>query len=193
MNYILTTIAVLFTIIVHELAHGYSALWMGDDTAKRAGRLTINPLRHIDIAGLICMLIFKFGWAKPVPVNSYNFRDRKIGMLIVSLAGVFTNFVLAILFGILMIQISPSGWWYHLISSLYLYNAFFAIFNILPFPPLDGSKVLITLLPVEIQNKFYKYEKYFYGILVILIFSGAIDMIINPMYRSLTKLVLGII
>jgi Zn-dependent proteases len=141
MNYLISLPGLLIAIIFHELAHGYAAYKLGDPTAKNAGRLTLNPIKHIDPVGFLFMLIFKFGWAKAVPINPSYFKRRKRDMIIVSVAGVLTNFLLAILFGFIIINFEISN---DYINQMFLiamwYNLMLGVFNLLPFPPLDGSK-----------------------------------------------------
>lgn len=177
----------LLAIVIHEFSHGYTAYLLGDDTAKNSGRLTLNPIKHIDLIGFIFLLIFRFGWAKPVPINPLNFKNRRKGIVIVSLSGPFSNFLVAfiILFIIsLLLNILFLGLWY---------NMMLGIFNLLPFPPLDGSKILASLLPRRLEYYFYKYEKYLYLILIILLFTDLIDRILTPMINFSLNILLKII
>ena len=186
-GFIYTIIALLVSIIPHEIGHGYAAYLLGDDTAKTDGRLSLNPLNHIDPVGLLSMIVLKFGWAKAVPIDSSKFKgNRKLGTIIVSLAGVFVNFVLAFLFAIPFAYAYMKGYKVaELFEDILWYNVMLGVFNLVPLPPLDGSKVIASLLPINLEYKFYKYEKYFYFILVILVFSGVINKFIAPIILSI--------
>lgn len=186
-----TALALLITMTFHELAHGAMALAMGDSTAKEQGRLTLNPLAHLDPMGTLSMLIFRFGWAKPVPINPYRFRQRKLGMILVSFAGAAMNLVIAALSVLLMSRlIAPTNQAYAFFVLLYQYNVFFAVFNLMPFPPLDGSKILFSFLPSDIERKVYAYERYFYMILVILLVSGALNRVLVPLAQRVMELLI---
>ncbi len=187
-------VASLISITLHECAHGYSALLLGDDTAKRSGRLTLNPLKHIDVIGLVMLIVMRIGWAKPVPINPNNFRERKKGMIIVSIAGPITNLIFAVIAGRLAVFFYSLGFNDYLIMFLLLFtrlNLGYGIFNILPFPPLDGSKIFASILPVKWEAFFYKYQKYMYFILIILYFIGALDVILYPAITYLYTLILS--
>lgn len=176
------------TIVLHELAHGYTALWMGDQTAKLKGRLSLNPIHHIDPFGLVALYLFRFGWAKPVPVNYNNFRNRRMGIFLVSIAGVTMNFFLALLASFLL-----SFTWNNqpliaeFLTYMLIYNISFGVFNLIPFPPLDGSKILLNLFPFKEQEKIYRYERYFYIILLISIFTGALSRFSGPIVYNLVN------
>ncbi|NTW71287.1 MAG: site-2 protease family protein [Eubacteriaceae bacterium] len=172
--------ALLISITFHELAHGYTAYKLGDPTAKDMGRLTLNPLKHIDPAGFLMLVLFKFGWAKPVPFNPNYFKNRRQGTLLVSLAGPIANVIIAIIAIIAVFIFKDFG--LNFFSMLIQFNIFFAIFNLLPLPPLDGSKILASLLPEKIEAYFYEYEKYGYVVLLILAFTGWISKIVIPLY-----------
>lgn len=169
-------------IIFHEVAHGYMAYKLGDPTAKNAGRLTLNPLKHIDLIGFIFMLIFRFGWAKPVPVNSMYFKNRKRDMILVSLAGPFTNFLSALILSLIIsVGIIRNKIILQILIIAIWYNIMLGIFNLLPFPPLDGSKVVASLLPTKYEYYFYKNQRYLNLILIILILTNYIDRILSPL------------
>lgn len=192
MNTIYTIISLLIAIICHEVAHGYAAYVLGDDTAKSDGRLSFNPLNHIDPVGLMAMVIFRFGWAKAVPINPYKFKNRKRDTIIVSLAGVTANFLLAILFGVIYVGlfINNKGISEFFMISMW-YNVMLGVFNLVPIPPLDGSKVLASLLPERIEYLFYKYERYLYILLVIGVFTGAVSKVISPIIFKIINLIIG--
>ena len=171
----------LLCITLHELAHGYAAYRLGDDTAKRAGRLTLNPVRHIDWLGLAMMVAFRFGWAKPVPVDMRKFAKPKTGMAITAAAGPLCNLVLGalllFLFGLLYAPLTRSGsaaggWVLQMIGSGAYLSLALAVFNILPIPPLDGSKVLLSLLDDQKYRFVLRYERFGMLLLLALVWSG---------------------
>lgn len=190
--YIFIAIASLISLTLHELSHAYVAHLLGDDTAKNSGRLTLNPLAHIDIVGLLCLIVFRIGWAKPVPVNPYNFRNRKSSMLLVSLAGPLTNLILAILAARIFAFTASTSYYLSLFILLFVrINIGLAVFNILPFPPLDGSKIIASLLPEKLEHFFYKYERYLYIIVLIMYFTGIISKVLYPAINFLYDLFLS--
>lgn len=181
LDILIYAIAFIIAVVFHEYAHGYAAYKLGDNTAKDMGRLTLNPIKHIDPIGLISMVIFRVGWAKGVPVNSFYFKNRKRDMLIVSSAGIITNIGIAIIAAMLF-KLLPI--WNEILFTFLVYlvlaNIMLAIFNLLPFPPLDGSKIVASILPESMERFMYRNERYFYIILMGLIFTGSISKIINP-------------
>jgi Zn-dependent protease len=165
MESIITIAVLIISIVLHEVAHGYAANWLGDPTARLAGRLTINPVSHIDLMGSIiipAMLFltqadFMFGWAKPVPYNPYNLRNQHWGEAFVAFAGPGANFLLAIIFAVLINlsgTLSLSSSFVELASYIVFINVFLGCFNLIPFPPLDGSKVIEPLLPLKLRIRF---------------------------------------
>lgn len=171
--YLLFLPPILFALTIHEYCHGYAALRMGDPTAKFAGRLTFNPIKHIDILGLLAFIIFRFGWAKPVPINPNNFTDLKKGIILTSLAGPLSNFVIAIPFG-LIARFVPTHIDFLLplrimLEGFVLFNLIFCAFNLIPIPPLDGSHVLFALLPAKYRHIEFWLMRYGFFVLIGLI------------------------
>ena len=182
-----SVIPALICITLHELSHGFVAYKLGDPTAKDLGRLTLNPIKHIDLVGLVMMVIFKFGWAKPVPVSMRNFKRPKQYMAITALAGPITNFLIAIafivLFGLLYTPLSspdPSvktagNTVLEMINQTAYISTALAVFNLVPIPPLDGSKVLFSLMPDKAYEQLMRYERYGMILLIIFISTNAFD------------------
>ncbi len=189
--------ALLAALTIHEYAHARMAAWLGDPTPRLMGRLTLNPIAHLDPIGLIMLWLFKFGWAKPVPVNPYYFRNGRKGVIMVSLAGPGANillaFITALAFSILAkIQLLTVAW-STVLGLTYSYNIIFAIFNLLPLPPLDGSKVLTSILPGRYAYAFEKIEPYAVFILMGLIYLGFIGKITNPLQNILDNIIYRIV
>lgn len=179
---IFSLIILLFSIMLHEVAHGTVAYHLGDPTAKYADRLTMNPIKHLDPFGSIILPLLLliltlgkgpiFGWAKPVPINPYNFKDQKWGNLKVAVAGPLTNFLVALLFSLFCrIQILPQGMLI-IFSLIAIYNFAWGIFNLIPIPPLDGSWVLFSFLPEKYNGIKITLQKYGIFILLFFIFFG---------------------
>jgi len=151
----------LFAITIHEYAHARTALSLGDPTAKMAGRITFNPISHLDPFGAICLFLFNFGWAKPVPVNARYFRNPRMGSLWVSLAGPLANLGVALVMGIFIRYfLFPSELYLTVLVTMLLMNIGLGLFNLLPIPPLDGSHVLESLLPYNALVKYRQIERY---------------------------------
>lgn len=186
-----TAIAILFIITTHEFAHAIVAYYNGDDTAKLHGRLTLNPLKHIDIAGLIFFIIFKFGWAKPVPINLKKFKNERIGMFTTSIAGIVVN-LLTSFFAMLLVHIlyysSAPDFIIELLYKLIIYGISFAIFNFLPIPPLDGSNIIYSVMPVSIQNKWGVFSNLSYVFYAIVIFTDIVTDMIFPIVDYIFEL-----
>ena len=177
LDLLINLIAALTCIILHEMSHGYVAYLLGDKTAKEMGRLSLNPLKHIDPIGLLAFVILKFGWAKPVQIDPRNFKNPKRGMALSALAGPVTNFLLAILvlfiFGFVFPFISYGGFVYMLFLRTAYFSVVLGIFNLVPIPPLDGSKVLFAVASDELWAKLMRYERYGFILLLILIMLPA--------------------
>lgn len=194
-NLLLSLPGILIAISFHEMAHGFAADSMGDPTPKNAGRLTINPLRHIDPLGLLSMLLFRFGWAKPVPINPIYFKNRKKGIIIVSLSGVLTNLLLGFIGMAATIAVIPFGnqTLIMILQYIYIYNILFAVFNIIPIPPLDGSQVLMMFLSPKAQEKYFSFQRYGMILIFVLAWTGILGMIINPVVTGIENLFLSIL
>jgi len=181
LGFIIIAIPLLYAVIFHELAHGWVAYRMGDPTAKAMGRLTINPLKHLDPMGTLMLFLFGFGWAKPVPVNFNHLRDRRKGMILVSAAGIITNMLLAFcaLFMYQLLSPSPSGLAAQLLYYFARINIILAAFNLIPLPPLDGSKILMGFAPPSVQKSLFRLERYGLIIIIALLYLGVLEPVIR--------------
>lgn len=175
----------------HEYAHAWMANKLGDPTAKMMGRLTLNPLRHLNLIGTLAIVLLGFGWAKPVPISPDNFANRKRGILLVSLAGPASNLILAVFFTILvrltsLVPTETSSFLVYIQAVLGLavfYNLVLALFNLIPIPPLDGSQILFSLIPLRNIKLVLWLQRYGFIILLLLIFTGVLGIIIfRPSY-----------
>ena len=161
-------IAVLSALILHEVAHGLVALWCGDPSAKYAGRLSLNPAKHLDGFGTLCFLLFGFGWAVPVPINSMNFKNRKKGCVLVSLAGITVNLFLAFAASFFYVLLAGSVWQY-LFMYIFLINIVLATFNLLPIAPLDGFNLIESLFPNSSYVRFMRQNRMLTLIILIVV------------------------
>ncbi len=190
---------ILLAVTVHEAAHAYAANFFGDGTAKFLGRMTLNPIKHIDILGTIIIPLamfiltsFVFGWAKPVPVNAQNFKNPRRDMALVALAGSLSNIVMAFAWaGMTAIGVAglSSGAWYAeplaLMGQIGIFvNILLAVFNLLPLPPLDGGRVLVAVLPPKAANTVSQLEPWGFPILLLLLFTGVLSFLLSPILYS---------
>lgn len=185
--------ALLITLTVHEYAHARVAVSLGDPTPRFLGRLTLNPIPHLDPIGLIMLWLFKFGWAKPVPVNPHNFRNVRMGMLWVALAGPASNVLLAVLSAIAIVLLTSlqlvGGEWIKVLWWTYTYNIIFAVFNLLPIPPLDGGKIVSSLLPPRHSYTYERIEPYGTWILLAAVWLGLVSLITRPIEVALSRFI----
>ena len=192
-----TGVSVLIAIVLHELAHAYVSYKLGDPTPKAQGRLTLNPAAHLDLFGTICLFVFGFGWAKPVSINYNYYKNVKVGTTLVSLAGPFMNFLIAIVAGIGLKCIMPTGHigFISFFTTLMTINIGLGVFNLIPIQPLDGSKVLASVLPNHLYDKWMMVEQYGMFILMILLVTGVLDPFLSGLMSfvySIVYMVVGL-
>ncbi len=188
-------IAIIIAISFHEFSHAWSAFVLGDPTPKDLGRLTINPLKHLDIVGTLLLFFAGFGWGKPVPFNPYNLRNQRWGPALVAFSGPLSNVILAGIFGVVLKIVvfynvlSGDNGLFQLIEALVFVNLILAVFNIIPIPPLDGSKILYAFLPKSTENFVYKLERWGPFVLIFMVIFGAtyfelfFSTVVNWVYR----------
>lgn len=206
-DYIYIVVAALFAIILHEIAHGLVSTWLGDPTPKRQGRLSLNPLKHLDPIGTLCLIFFHVGWAKPVVVNPDYYKNKKRGMALVALAGPLMNFLLAIFSIIIMAIFVKVNAYSNVLIIIYNFLLYFSVinlrlglFNLIPIPPLDGSRILGAFLKDDTYEQYMKYERYGFIIIAILLalsslrgngtsfISELVDIIFNFIFRLVLKI-----
>lgn len=198
---IYTAPATLLAISAHEFAHGLVSYWLGDPTPKRDGRLSLNPLHHLDLLGTICMLVFRFGWAKPVKVNPQYYKNPKQGMALTALAGPVMNLILAFLFlgifvGLFHVTEGSTegmlGYLMLLAQYTAIMNIGLGVFNLIPIPPLDGSKVLGIFLPQRTYFQLMRYERYGGLLMIVLLYTGVLSRPLGILRDGLLELMLRV-
>lgn len=200
-SFLYTLPALLFCLSVHEFAHAYTAYKLGDRTQKAMGRLTLNPFSHIDIAGFICIALFGFGWGKPVMIDDRNFKNKAAGNALTAFAGPCSNIIMAILFTIILKILLITGVILPTINSVVgsiilnmliltiQFNVVFAIFNLIPIPPFDGSRILYFFLPAKGREYMYKIEQYSFIIVLVVLVTGIGSKLVSP----IVNFVLGLL
>ena len=186
-----TRLLIIFCVLpVHECAHGWAAEKLGDNTARAQGRLTLNPMAHLDPFGALFLVLFGFGWAKPVPVNPFYFKNRKGGMALTALAGPLSNLLMALISAIiynLCLVFLPAAFFatvgyrilYYFFSAMIVIKISLAVFNLIPIPPLDGSRIFSAVLPEKWIYTIARYERYIFLGLAVLLFTGALDPVLD--------------
>ncbi|MDD5435997.1 MAG: site-2 protease family protein [Candidatus Omnitrophica bacterium] len=189
--FIILAVLLLYSVILHEIAHGWVAYLFGDDTAMRSGRLSLNPVSHLDPVGTLALFLVGFGWAKPVPVNYSRLKHFRMGLISVSLAGCLANILIATgaIFLLKFPSIGSNKLAASLLSLVAQINIILGSLNLIPIPPLDGSKILMGVLPGTAQIAMAKFERYGLFLLMILLFTG----LLNPVIMFMQKTMLGII
>lgn len=200
-SFLYTLPALLFCLSVHEFAHAFTAYKLGDRTQKAMGRLTLNPFSHIDISGFICIALFGFGWGKPVMIDDRNFKNKAAGNALTAFAGPCSNIIMAILFTIILKILLITGvilpTTNSVVGSIILnmliltiqFNVVFAIFNLIPIPPFDGSRILYFFLPAKGREYMYKIEQYSFIIVLVILVTGIGSKLVSP----IVNFVLGLL
>jgi Zn-dependent protease len=194
LGFLVIAVPLLYSIILHELAHGWVAYRLGDPTAKLLGRLSLNPLKHLEPVGTLMLFVFGFGWARPVPVNFNGLQGGRWGMIAVSAAGITANLLLAFLAVFLDRLLSPSGFLGALFYYMAQINIILAAFNLIPLPPLDGSKILMGFAPATVRDALLRIEPYGLFIIIGLLYFGMLNPVIDFftwIIRSVIQLLLS--
>lgn len=189
--FIILATVLLYSVILHEIAHGWVAHLFGDDTAMRYGRLTLNPVSHLDPMGTLMLFLVGFGWAKPVPVDYSRFSNTRFGLFCVALAGCLTNILIAIT-ALILLQlgvVNTHSVLFVMLPIIVRINIILGAFNLIPIPPLDGSKILMSFLPYRAQENLARLEPYGFFVLAILLFTG----ILNPVIALMQSVIYGLI
>lgn len=202
-DFIFGIAVLIMSVVVHEVSHGQAALFLGDPTAKYSGRLTLNPIKHIDLFGSVILPLLLFlsrtgfiiGWAKPVPYNPYNLRNQKWGPGIVALAGPAANIILAVIFGLFIrfayaLPLYMASSFLKISLTIVSINLVLAVFNLVPIPPLDGSKILFSALPYKFRNIEIFLEQY--GFIILIFFILFLFSFLSPIIGFLFKLITGL-
>jgi Zn-dependent protease len=179
LTFVLLVPALLYSIIFHELAHGWVADKMGDSTARWLGRLSLDPRKHLDPIGTLMLFIFRFGWAKPVPVNFNNLNNPRKGLILVSAAGVIANILLVFIAQLIIHVFAPRGRLFIVLDYLSYVNMILAAFNLIPIPPLDGSKILMGFSSTRFQYSLARLEPYGFFIIIGLLWLGVLNPLIS--------------
>lgn len=186
-------VLLLYSVIFHEVAHGWVAYKMGDETAKWLGRLTLNPVKHIDPIGSLMLLVIGFGWAKPVPINLENIplAQRRKGLILVSAAGAAANIIIAFCALLVwrLMSPDPGSMMYQVLYLLAYINILLAAFNLIPIPPLDGSKILMGFTPESFNRVMYQIEPFGFFIVLGLLLTGALTPVINMFQSAIISLI----
>jgi Zn-dependent protease len=190
-TFFVLAVLLLYSVIAHEIAHGLVALRFGDDTAKNSGRLSLNPLLHIDPIGALALFIVGFGWAKPVPINYGKLGNSRLALVAVSLSGCIANIIIAtVAISVLHLQaVSSNPILGRVLEIVARINIILGAFNLIPIPPLDGSKVLMGFLPYKMQQSLAKLERYGFFILIALLFTGLLE----PVIAAIQNVIIGLI
>lgn len=191
LSFVVLVVLLLYSVIFHEVAHGWVAHLFGDNTAKWNGRLTLNPVSHIEPVGALMLFLVGFGWARPVPVDYNNLRNFRVGLFCVALAGCVANILLAII-AIFLLQfqaVAASRFFSEILLITARINIMLGAFNLIPLPPLDGSKILMSFLSYESQLKLARFEPYGFFILIILLFTGVLNPVIGVMQNIIFNLI----